>query len=571
VSSWVPIKEFNRLYPEAKAPIEDDDFTDGIWDDPNWIDGEGDQRAVRVVEYFRKKMVKETLFAITRPMANGDVAIKQEKDRYVQLDGEEITEDVEVIETLSREREVPIIEWSKLTGASVLEAPVALNGQYIPIVVVLGHELQPFDEERRYVGMIRGARDAQRLYNYAASSLVEMAALEPKAPFIGAEGQFEGHEESWQQANTRNFPFLQYKIKALGDKPVPPPQRVQVDTSRMGPSMLLLNQADDFIQSATATFSPSLGRYTREERSGKAIQALQQEGDLATSDYIQQLVTVSMPYEAKVILDLIPKIYDRKGRLARMLDTEDKSKTILLNAPFATDPRTNRPVMAPINPETGEPTPPPPLQPGGPPSKLKEYDLRKGVYGVDISVGRAYQTRLEQGAAEIGKILEAAPDLMPIIGPVYFKYRDFPGSKAIADILTKVREMSHPGLTAQEGEPLDAQQANAKAIALEQKLQQAMQQMQEMEKALKEGAAKQEAMLLKAKMDNTADLKIAELRAQTDMQIQVMKGKIVALQTDHAAARQRESEHFGAASKMAQTTAEKSIDQVTALLTEEDE
>ena len=41
-----------------------------------------------------------------------------------------------------------------------------------------------------------------------------------------AEGQDEGYEQMWEQANIRNFPALKYKTTTVAGQPVPPPQRV---------------------------------------------------------------------------------------------------------------------------------------------------------------------------------------------------------------------------------------------------------------------------------------------------------------------------------------------------------
>jgi hypothetical protein len=110
-----------------------------------------------------------------------------------------------------------------------------MDGRYIPIIPVVGRELIPFEAERRWVGMIEPNKDAVRLLNYSASSAVEMASLETKAPYTMVEGQEEGHEQEWQLANVRNFPYLRYRNVSLNGTPAPPPQRTQVDTSRLGP------------------------------------------------------------------------------------------------------------------------------------------------------------------------------------------------------------------------------------------------------------------------------------------------------------------------------------------------
>ena len=81
-------------------------------------------------------------------------------------------------------------------------------GKYIPVIRVVGNEYEV--EGRIYVsGLVRNAKDAQRMYNYWVSQEAEMLALAPKAPFIGYGGQFEGYEHQWKTANTNNWPYLE--------------------------------------------------------------------------------------------------------------------------------------------------------------------------------------------------------------------------------------------------------------------------------------------------------------------------------------------------------------------------
>jgi hypothetical protein len=53
------------------------------------------------------------------------------------------------------------------------------------------------------------------------------------------------------------------------------------------------------------------------------------------------------------------------------------------------------------------------------PPEIKQYDLGTGTYGVTISIGRSYQSKLQAGAEEIGEILTSRPELMPLLGPLY--------------------------------------------------------------------------------------------------------------------------------------------------------
>lgn len=476
VVAWMPIERFKQEYPKAQVPQNVTDFKSWQQSEPEWVKGSGDEdAAVLVAEYFYKI-----------------------HDR----------EDVEV-NGIKRQIDKVSVKWCKVSARDVLEEQ-EWAGKYIPLVPVVGRELQPFDGERRWEGVVRQARDGQKLFNFAASNLVEVMALEPKAPWIMAEGQEEGHEDEWKLANVRNFPYLLYKPTTVAGAPAPPPMRAQADASKMGLALQALQQGKQFVQTATSVYEPSLGEIpkSRDAQSGRAILALQQQSDAGTGHFLQNLAKISMAYEARVILDLMPAIYDRPGRITQVLGAEDEAKMVMLGAPFVE--KEGRPQQIPAG------MPPPP--------NTKVYDLSKGKYAVSVSVGKSYQTRLQEGQAEIGEVLQAQPQLMPLIGATYFRFRDFPGSKEIADILKKVRDKQFPGLGDENEDSPEAMQA--KLQAAEEQIKQMGQQLQAAAKALETDQAKQQATLQKADMDNKADLQKAEMDNATRVQIAQLQAQV---------------------------------------------
>ena len=104
-----------------------------------------------------------------------------------------------------------------------------------------------------------------------------------------------------------------------------------------------------FVQAATAIYPPALGENTPSHRSGRAISALQDQSLQANTPYLDNLANVSMLYEAIGILDLIPHIYDRPGRVARILDEEGNTRQVMLNTPFVLQPN-KRPIRLHTSP-----------------------------------------------------------------------------------------------------------------------------------------------------------------------------------------------------------------------------
>ena len=213
VTARVPLDEFKTRWPDARTS----DFDSADYDRDylgDWWDGE----SVRVAEYWCKKTIVKTLHMMTDGKVFDDAGLAKAVAEVAE--GAEAAEDgaaaprgnsVVQQPTVKRTREVRTHEVVQyiLNGVEVIEGPVKWPGRHIPIVSVCGEEVHIGDRTVRS-GVIRYAKDAQRLYNYMRSTAVETGALQPKAPFIATPNQIKGHEIQWREANRRNVPYLLY-------------------------------------------------------------------------------------------------------------------------------------------------------------------------------------------------------------------------------------------------------------------------------------------------------------------------------------------------------------------------
>ena len=465
VAAWMPITEFKDKYPDAQTSTAGFDFRAFSISDPDWVKGDGDDQAVLVAEYWYKEYERKKVERKGRNHWTEKVTVK----------------------------------CAHVTGVEVLEE-YDWAGKYLPFVPVIGQELQPFDGSRRWEGMVRPARDGQKFANFAASNLVERMSLEPKAPWVMAEGQAEDHEQEWQQANIRNFAYIEYKPTTIEGKPAPPPQRTPIDSSGMSLSLMAWQEAKGFVQSATSVYAPSLGEVPqrKDAQSGRAILALQNQSDAGTGQYLQNLANISMTYEAKVVLDLMPYIYDRPGRITQVLGGEDEARMVMLNAPSMPGP-------------DGKPIP---AQEGDP--KAKTYDLSKGRYAVSVSIGKSFQTRLQQGQQVLGEMLPNLPPEFQVLAlPTFMRFQDTPGAKELGDLLAKYRDSKFPGLVeGKDGMP-SPEQLQGQIQAMQQKGQEMSQQLQMAIQEIKTDQAKQQATLEKAKIDAQKELELQRMKDAT--------------------------------------------------------
>jgi hypothetical protein len=467
---WVRLDTFRELYPEES----EEHFRDGDWEgisehEPEWVRGTGPERAVLLLEEFEKE--HETIHK------NGHRMLVCRK-----------------------------VNWRTLTANKALDKTV-WPSKYIPFIPVVGRELQPIDGERRWEGMVRPARDAQQFFNYSITSATERMALEPRAPFLVTPEQIAGYVKYWESANTRNWPYLPYNNVMADGKPLPPPQRMQIDQSGTSLSMMGVELGRNLVQSATAIFDPGLGAETDKEKSGRAILALQQQGDQGNSHYLNSMATVSMPLEGKQLLDLIPHVYDRPGRVTTVLGGEDEVRSIMVGVPFTTDP------------ESGQPMEADPRAPG-----VQTFDFAKGGrYSVAVSIGKSKQTRLQEGREALAEMLpNLPPEAQVILLPTFLRFQEAPGSEEAADMMKRFRDMKFPGISGDD-QPLSGEDAKAKVAAMEQQLQTMQQEMRAMAMALETDKAKQEATLVKTQMDNQTKLTIAKLDQLTELMVASMK------------------------------------------------
>lgn len=363
---------FESRYPDADTS----EFDSGLGDDKAWFT----EDKVRVAEYWRKVPTKKLIGLLP----DGTVT---EVDK--------LPVDIQPIKT--REVSCDKIEWYLITGKEVLETR-EWAGKYIPIIPVFGDETN-IEGKKIYSGLVRWAKDPQRMYNYWRTQATELVALAPKAPFLATPEQIEGFEDIWKTANTKTHAYLPYNNTGA-----PLPQRQPFANSPIGAVNEALAASDD-IKATTGIHNPSLGMESN-ETSGKAIIARQRQGDNATFNYIDNL-SRAINHAGRILVDLIPKIYDTP-RIVRLMN-DDREEIIEINKVVA--------------------------GPDG--SEVRVNDLSVGKYDVVVSVGPAYATRRQEAAESMLQFIQASPNAAPLIADIIAKNMDWPGAEEIAERLQK--------------------------------------------------------------------------------------------------------------------------------------
>jgi len=356
----MPQEEHKERFPDS--PMSDwsqEKFNNNTC--ANWIG----ENTVKVAEYWVKTPITRTLVLLS----DGRI-INEDEDGAIldELAAKGITE------VKRRKAKSYKIEMILMDGSGILEDAKLFPGKFIPLVPCFGR--QSHIESQTFTrGLVRFAKDANRIYNYTTSAAIETAALTPKDPIWITAKQAEGHVPQLKNFNTQNNPFLLYNA----DPQAPgAPQRGGAPAVQ-GAFIQQIQQASMDLYHVTGMQPPAIGT-NPELKSGKAIQAQERQGDRGSFIFSDNLAK-SIEYTAEILIDLIPRIYDTE-RQVRILAQDGETEQVFIN-------------QVEIDRQTGE--------------QVIVNDLSLGKYDVVAETGPAFATQRQESAQQLIDLIGTSP------------------------------------------------------------------------------------------------------------------------------------------------------------------
>lgn len=403
VDDGISKEGFKALYPKCE-PV------DGGWGNRSNTSG----YSCQVVEYFYRERVEDELLRFQavapnpetgEPMPLGEpvTLLRSDADRQPEALAGFVVVD-------SRPTHRHVVRWAKIAGSTVIDE-TEFPSKYIPVVPVLGDELW-VGGKRILEGMVRNAKDPQRMYNFWSSAITETIALAPKAPWIGAEGQFEGHENKWAEAASRNVAYLEYKPKSIGGQPVGPPQRNTFEAPIAAMTQAMMFAADD-MKATTGIYDAALGNRSNEQ-SGIAIRARQNQSQVSSLHFSDNLAR-ALRHLGRILVDAIPRVYSGE-RIVRILGEDQTEKLVGLNG--AETEKQERP-----------------------------FDLHTGRYDVTVTMGPSYASKRQEAVASMVELVRGQPQMAQAIGDLMVGNMDWPGAQKMAE---RLKKMLPPGIAEQD-------------------------------------------------------------------------------------------------------------------------
>ena len=335
------------------------------------VNGWYTQDLVRVTEYWVMKSEPVELALLE----NGDV-----------LEAKAVPKGAKVKRTRKSQRKTACVYL--INGNEILDGPVELPIDRVPIIRAQGWEVNVGDRRIRW-GLVRFARDPQRLQNYWRSISAEMLALAPKGKWLIHEVE-EGDADEFRGAVKSDDPVLSWS----GNQP---PQYIGPPTLNAAVLQESALSAQD-MKDVTGLHDASLGAQSN-ETSGKAIMARERQGDTATYIYIDNL-HAAIEAGGDIINQLIPKVYDT-ARTIRVIGKDETAKVMRINDP--------------ANPDS--------------------LDINQGKFDVAVEAGPSYSTRRVEASESMMQFVQAVPAAAQVAGDLIAKAQDWPLAEEIGDRL----------------------------------------------------------------------------------------------------------------------------------------
>lgn len=372
----IPKKDFERRWPDAQPGDFDSKSRESRT-------GWGDTLDANQVVSFWRMRCRTRVIAMLRPDGIVMDVTDLPLDEWWDLVMKSPNGDPMVRETQRKYAQMYVC-----SSNEILEGPYELPIQRVPVMRVPGWELFIEGDRLRW-GVIRFARDPQKLNNYWRSVMAEKLVASPKNKWLAADSAVEGYEDAFRNSHLSDDPLL--KWNAMSGHP---PQRmppIEIEPALLEQAGIAAQDIKDVLNIHEA----NLGMQSNEV-SGRAIMARQRVGELGKVLY-QDNLNAAIEECGKVINQLIPEVYDTP----RMLK--------ILGEDMITEQQ------VPVNGFEGS-----------------QLDITVGKYSVSVVTGPSYTTRRVEAREEMMAMVNAMPDTLGVAADLIIEAQDWPGADKIA-------------------------------------------------------------------------------------------------------------------------------------------
>lgn len=408
-------EEFKIQWPKAVRHDWPEDFMSQRL---GWFNS--NDKMLRLAAYWRKRSIEKEIIMVTMTTPDGKKTNKvigeDDLAAALEIPGTIITLN-EAGEEVRRTAKTYQVERFILNGAEILEDARAWPGKYIPLIPEYGVK-SVVNKQEIIRGKVRKGKDAQRIYNYTVSSIVETAALAPKDFHWMTAEQAEDHTTELEKMNVSKNPIQFYTH--VEDVPVP--------FKGQGPTVqqALIDQRNAAKEDISASVGAGVGvtdGTAADPRSGEAIREGNVSKEKGNSIYFTNHLR-AISYTGLQLADLISKLWTSDMQ-RRIIKPDGEAEFVPVNQTVKGTADDGQATTTIVN------------------------DLSQGRFDIVMDVGPAYASQRQQGADQLTKLAIENPAFAQHTPDLIAKALDIPDSKELHDRLRKA------GILAGQIEPTD--------------------------------------------------------------------------------------------------------------------
>lgn len=238
-----------------------------------WI---GTEEKVNILKFYHRVLKKVKYYTFADEFGNRRVLQQDEVDEDDLIDG---GFEFESEKTVKRY----VVTEYIASGAGIM-AENRIAGEHLPIVPQYG-ERQFVEGEEHYEGIVRLAKDPQRLRNFQMSYLADIVSRSGRSKPIFTDEQIAGYEDMYNlNGPDNNYPYLKQNHYDSNGQPLPVGPVGQTPDANVPPALMAAMAESRAAVDDVA--SPGLPQdITDPSLSGKAVQALQKRLDMQSYTY----------------------------------------------------------------------------------------------------------------------------------------------------------------------------------------------------------------------------------------------------------------------------------------------
>lgn len=400
---------------------------------------------------------------------------------------------------LTTEREINryVVTRYIASGGEILES-IVIPGEHIPIIPQYG-ERQYVEGEEHYEGIVRLAKDPQRLRNFQLSYLADIVSMSPREKPIFTQEQIQGFEDMYEQSGAdNNLPYLLQNALDVNGAPLPVGAIGGIKAPDV-PQALMMSIAESRA-AVDDVASPGLPQdITDTDLSGKAVQALQKRLDMQSYTY-QDNHKFAMRRDGEVYASMAKDIHDVQQNVT-LVKYDNTKDVVTIN-------------KSEVNYDTFE--------------REVTNDITAMNFEVYADIGPSFESVKAQNKEELKELINGLPPGTPeytMLLNEYFMLIDGAGFKDLRDygrkqlILSGVKEPETDEEIAmvqqaqQQKEP-DASMVMAQAEMLKGQADLLEQQNRQQEMSISAGKIQSDAQAKQSKLQSETALNVAKVQQE---------------------------------------------------------